>query len=78
MQISAEKLPNKAKTANFNGLFSLNIFQNPMLFSITSPQLVTPNLWGLMNIQKAKSSYRGVWSSKFLLRKEGFYSEGIG
>ena len=25
-KISAEKSPNKAKTANFNGLFSLNIF----------------------------------------------------
>ena len=52
VQISGVKSPNKAKTLNFNGLLNLNIFQEPMQFSITALQAVKPNLLGLMNIQK--------------------------
>ena len=50
--ISEEKSPNKARTADFNCLFGLNIFYKPLQFSMTSLQVVKPNLWGLINIQK--------------------------
>ena len=91
IQISAEKLPNKAKTAIFNGLFGLNIFLKPMQFSIISLQVVKPNLSSFMNIKKQlvvvyglfvefhehlKAACCSVWSIKFLLQKSSLYSEG--
>ena len=43
IQISAEILPNKSKTGNLNGFFSKYIYK-PMQLSITSLQVVLPNL----------------------------------
>ena len=47
----------------------------PMLFSITSLQVVTQSLWGLLNIQKAVTVVYGLPNSFY--KKKAFTVKGL-